>query len=74
MNEFKIVTLSNGVEGGFIKTEKFKTSILSFSFYIPHSEKAADFALLSEIITNVSSPLNFKSLKRCGGPYPRTPH
>lgn len=55
MNEFKIVTLSNGVEGGFIKTEKFKTSILSFSFYIPHSEKAADFALLSEIITNVSS-------------------
>lgn len=50
---FKIENLGTGVEGGFIKTDKFKSTLLSFCFYIKNSEKTASFALFSEISTNV---------------------
>ena len=50
---FKIENLGTGVEGGFIKTDKFKSTLLSICFFIKNSEKTASFALFSEISTNV---------------------
>lgn len=50
---FKIENLGTGVEGGFIQTDKFKSTLLSFCFFIKNSEKTASFALFSEISTNV---------------------
>ena len=49
----KIENLGTGVEGGFIQTDKFKSTLLSFCFFIKNSEKTASFALFSEISTNV---------------------
>ena len=53
MDQYKIVSLANGVEGGFIRSDKFKSSILSIDFYLPNSEQTADYVLAGEIMSNV---------------------
>lgn len=69
----KIVTLSNGVEGLFIKNERFKTTLVSFNFFVPlKKETAALYALLPFILTSCSkkypefSKLNYKLSKLYG--------
>lgn len=55
----KIYQLSDGVEGLFIKNESFKTTLISFNFYLPLSaETVAPYALLPFILT------------ACGAKYP----
>ena len=69
----KIVNLSEGAEGFFIKTDRFKTTLISFNFYLPLSkETAADYALLPFMLTSCSkkypdfSLLNYKLSKLYG--------
>lgn len=61
------VPLGNSANGYFIKTDRFKTTYISYNFYLPiEKEKAAGFALLPFILTTCSkeypdfSKLNFK--------------
>ncbi len=69
----KITVLSNGVEGVFVKNNRFNTTLVSFNFYVPlSSETAAEYALLPFIMTSCSkkypdfSRLNFKLAKLYG--------
>ena len=61
------VELSNSAEGFFIKTDRFKTTLISYNFYLPlNGEKVAAFALLPFVLTTCGreypdfSRLNFK--------------
>lgn len=63
----KIYRLSDGVEGLFIKNERFNTTSVSFNFYLPlKKETAAAYALLPFIMTTCGekypdfSVLNYK--------------
>ena len=63
----KIISLSEGAAGLFIKTDRFKTTLISFNFYLPlKKETVAEFALLPFILTSCSkkypdfSQLNYK--------------
>ena len=65
-----IITLSNAAQGLFIKTDRFKTTHISYNFYLPlDREKVADFALLPFILTTCGkqfpdfSKLNYKLSK-----------
>lgn len=69
----KITQLSNGVEGVFIKNDRFNTTLISFNFYVPlASETVAEYALLPFVMTTCSkaypdfSALNFKLAKLYG--------
>lgn len=69
----KTVLLSKGVEGLFIKSNRFKTTLVSFNFFLPlKKETAASFALLPFILTSCSakypefSKLNYKLSKLYG--------
>lgn len=64
------ITLANAAQGLFIKTDRFKTTHISYNFYLPlDGEKVADFALLPFILTTCGkefpdfSKLNFKLSK-----------
>ena len=49
------VALSNGAEGLFIKNDRFKTTLVTFNFYLPlREETVAPFALLPFILTSCS--------------------
>lgn len=68
-----IRTLSNGVEGVFVKNSRFNTTLISFNFYLPiDKERVADFALLPFMLTTCSekypdfSALNLKLSKLYG--------
>ncbi len=59
--------LGNSAKGYFIKTDRFKTTYISYNFYLPiQRQKVAHFALLPFILTTCSkeypdfSKLNFK--------------
>ena len=63
----KIIHLADGVEGLFIKNERFNTTLVSCNFYLPlKKETAAPYALLPFILTTCSkkypdfSRLNYK--------------
>lgn len=69
----KTVKLSDGVEGLFIKNNRFKTTLVSFNFFVPlKKETAALYALLPFILTSCSSKypefskLNYKLSKLYG--------
>ena len=69
----KITQLSNGVEGVFVKNQRFNTTLISFNFYVPlKKDTVADFALLPFVMTSCSSAypdfsaLNFKLAKLYG--------
>ncbi len=69
----KITPLANGVEGLFIKNERFNTTLLSFNFYLPlKRESVAEYAILPFILTSCSkaypefSALNYKLSKLYG--------
>ena len=49
------VNLAEGVKGIFIKNDRFKTTLLSFNFYLPlNKDTVADNALLPFILTSCS--------------------
>lgn len=53
------VELSNAAKGLFIKTDRFKTTLISYNFYLPlDKDRVAEFALLPFILTT------------CGREYP----
>ena len=61
------IELSNSAQGFFIKTERFKTTLISYNFYLPiDPRRVADFALLPFVLTTCGkeypdfSRLNFK--------------
>lgn len=63
----KIIKLGEGIEGLFIKTDRFNTTLISFNFYLPLKKEAiANNALLPFILTSCSkkypdfSQLNYK--------------
>ncbi len=67
------VNLAEGVRGIFIKNDRFKTTLLSFNFYLPtNRESVADNALLPFVLTSCSgrypdfSQLNYKLAKLYG--------
>ncbi len=69
----KKVVLSEGVEGLFVKNGRFKTTLVSFNFFLPlKKETAALYALLPFILTSCSSKypefskLNYKLSKLYG--------
>ena len=69
----KITQLSNGVEGVFIKNDRFNTTLVSFNFYVPMAkDTAAEYALLPFVMTSSNkqypdfSALNFKLAKLYG--------
>lgn len=69
----KLSPLANGVEGLFVKNNRFKTTLISFNFYLPlKKETAALYALLPFILTSCSakypefSKLNYKLSKLYG--------
>jgi len=69
----KIINLAEGAEGFFIKTNRFKTTLISFNFYLPLTkETVADYALLPFILTSCSKKypdfkeLNYKLSKLYG--------
>lgn len=48
----QLTKLGNGVEGLFVEDSRFKTTLVSFSFFLPLSEKeAAQYALLPFLLT-----------------------
>ena len=59
-----IIPLSNGAEGIFVKNSRFKTTLISFNFYLPlNKEKVADFALLPFVLTTCGKNYpNFQKL------------
>lgn len=69
----KILKLSDGVEGLFIKNDRFNTTLISFNFYLPlRSDTVAGYALLPFILTTCGkqfkdfSVLNYKLSKLYG--------
>ena len=61
------IELSNSAQGFFIKTDRFKTTLISYNFYLPlDKSKVAEFALLPFVLTTCGreypdfSKLNFK--------------
>ena len=69
----KQVKLAEGTEGLFIKTKRFKTTLISFNFFLPLSkDTVADYALLPFILTSCSKKypdfreLNYKLSKLYG--------
>jgi len=69
----KIVNLAEGAQGFFVKTNRFKTTLISFNFYLPLAkETVAEYALLPFILTSCSkkypdfSLLNYKLSKLYG--------
>ena len=69
----QVLTLSNGVEGLFIKSTRFNTTLISCNFYLPiKRESVAENALLPFILTSCSkkypnfSKLNYKLNKLYG--------
>lgn len=69
----KIINLAEGAQGYFIKTDRFKTTLISFNFYLPLAkETVADYALLPFMLTSCSkkypdfSLLNYKLSKLYG--------
>ena len=69
----KTVTLAEGANGIFIKNDRFKTTLMSFNFYMPLKEETvAEFSLLPFILTSCSkkypdfSKLNYKLSKLYG--------
>ena len=69
----KITQLLNGVEGVFIKNDRFNTTLVSFNFYVPMAkDTAAEYALLPFVMTSSNkqypdfSALNFKLAKLYG--------
>lgn len=69
----KLVKLAEGAEGLFIKTDRFKTTLISFNFFLPlDKETVADYALLPFILTSCSKKypdfreLNYKLSKLYG--------
>lgn len=63
----KILTLADGVEGIFVKNERFNTTLVSCNLYLPlKKDTAAHYALLPFILTSCSkkypdfSRLNYK--------------
>ena len=66
----KIYRLSDGVEGLFIKNERFNTTSVSFNFYLPlKRETAAAYALLPFIMTTCGAKYPDFSVI-CGKEYP----
>lgn len=61
-----IVKLANGVEGCFIKSDKFKTSSISINMFIPADEKEVSaYSLLSLILTSITADYpDYTSLNR----------
>ena len=66
----KTVTLAEGAKGIFIKNDRFKTTLVSFNFYLPlKKETVASYGLLPFILTSCSkkypdfSRLNYKLCK-----------
>ena len=69
----EIIDLQNGVEGLFIKNNRFNTTLISYNFYLPlKKETVAANALLPIILTSCSkkypdfSKLNYKLAKLYG--------
>ena len=69
----KIIKLKEGIEGLFIKNQRFNTTSISFNFYLPlKKENVAENALLPFILTSSGkdypsfSALNFKLSKLYG--------
>lgn len=63
----KILNLANGVEGLFIKNERFNTTLISCNLYLPlNKDTVAPYALLPFVLTSCSnkypdfSKLNYK--------------
>lgn len=55
MDDIKIVGLTNGVEGCFINSKKFKTSRISINFFMPiQQDLVSAHALLSSLLTRAS--------------------
>lgn len=61
-----IVKLANGVEGCFIRSDKFKTSSISINMFIPADEKEVSaYSLLSLILTSITADYpDYTSLNR----------
>ena len=64
---YKLTPLGDGVQGLFIENPRFKTTLLSFHFYLPlRAETVAENALLPYVLTSCSaqypdfSKLNYK--------------
>ena len=69
----KIISLADGVEGLFVKNDRFNTTLISCNFYVPlKKETAATYGLLPFILTSCSkkytdfSKLNYKLCKLYG--------
>ena len=69
----KVLQLSNGVEGLFVKNNRFNTTLISYNFYLPiNKERVAAYALLPFILTSCGkkypdfSRLNYKLAKLYG--------
>lgn len=69
----KLIKLSDGVQGLFVRNARFKTTLISFNIYLPlKRETVADYALLPFILTSCSkkypdfSKLNYKLSKLYG--------
>ena len=69
----KLIKLSDGVQGLFVRNARFKTTLVSFNIYLPlKKETVADYALLPFILTSCSkkypdfSKLNYKLSKLYG--------
>lgn len=62
----QIVKLANGVEGCFIKSDKFKTSSISINMFIPADEKEVSaYSLLSLLLTSATGDYpDYTSLNR----------
>lgn len=69
----KILELSPGVEGLFVKNSRFNTTLISYNFYLPlKKETVAEYALLPFLLTSCGkscpdfSRLNYKLAKLYG--------
>ena len=69
----KLYRLADGVDGIFVKNERFNTTSVSFNFYLPlKKETVAEYALLPFILTTCGekypdfSRLNYKLDKLYG--------
>ena len=69
----KLFNLADGVEGLFVKNDRFNTTLISYNFYLPlKKETAASYALLPFILTSCGkdypdfSKLNLKLAKLYG--------
>lgn len=69
----KLLNLADGVEGLFVKNDRFNTTLISYNFYLPlKKETVASYALLPFILTSCGkdypdfSKLNLKLAKLYG--------